>query len=174
MSMDASGGFGGTLVFGKWKGRPTVRQLVTPANPNSSDQEDARNAIRVFGAIQHQMNLTTEKKGSETLTDKARLSAYAPSGQAWNGWLINQGVGKGAATYAAARAAYSALGSTPKSDYGSAAAGLTPPLPAVYQTVAGGGAGTSVPAGEVFFIMQYALTAALGDTAPGDTPASYA
>lgn len=43
MSMDASGKFGGTIVFSKWKGRNVVRQLVVPANPNSAGQEAARN-----------------------------------------------------------------------------------------------------------------------------------
>ena len=38
MSMDAAGAFGGTLVFGKWKGRNTVRQLVTPSNPQKAGQ----------------------------------------------------------------------------------------------------------------------------------------
>ena len=42
MSMEASGKFGGALVFGTWKGRPTVRQLVTPTNPQTQGQEDAR------------------------------------------------------------------------------------------------------------------------------------
>ena len=43
MSMDASGKFGGALVFSKWKGRNVVRQLVIPGNPNSAGQEAARN-----------------------------------------------------------------------------------------------------------------------------------
>lgn len=33
MSMEASGAYGGTLVFGQRKGSSVVRQLVTPANP---------------------------------------------------------------------------------------------------------------------------------------------
>ena len=43
MSMDAAGAFGGTLVFGKWKGRNTVRQLVTPSDPQKAGQTAARN-----------------------------------------------------------------------------------------------------------------------------------
>jgi len=42
MSMDASGKLGGALVFSKWKGRPYVRSLVTPANPKSAKQLSVR------------------------------------------------------------------------------------------------------------------------------------
>jgi hypothetical protein len=42
MSVDASGKFGGTLVFAKWKGRPYVRQLVTPKNPQAAKQVGVR------------------------------------------------------------------------------------------------------------------------------------
>jgi hypothetical protein len=38
MSLDASGSIAKTLTFAKWKGRPYVRQLVTPANPRSVAQ----------------------------------------------------------------------------------------------------------------------------------------
>ena len=43
MSMNAAGAFAGTLVFGKWKGRNTVRQCVTPSNPQTAGQTTARN-----------------------------------------------------------------------------------------------------------------------------------
>lgn len=46
MSVDASGKFGGAMVFGKWKGRNTVRKLVTPANPKAAKQLGVR---AVFG-----------------------------------------------------------------------------------------------------------------------------
>jgi hypothetical protein len=46
MSFDASGSLAGTLVFSKWKGRPYVRQLVTPANPNSETQVSVRAMMR--------------------------------------------------------------------------------------------------------------------------------
>ena len=61
MSMDAAGAFGGTLVFGKWKGRNTVRQLVTPSNPQTAGQTTARNRTRVTGAMQNWVNTTTMK-----------------------------------------------------------------------------------------------------------------
>jgi hypothetical protein len=42
MSLDASGKFAGAMVFSKWKGRNVLRQLVTPANPQSVAQTSTR------------------------------------------------------------------------------------------------------------------------------------
>lgn len=42
MSVDASGKFGGSMVFGKWKGRNYARKLVTPKNPKSAKQLGVR------------------------------------------------------------------------------------------------------------------------------------
>jgi len=42
LSVDASGKFGGAMVFGKWKGRNVVRQLVIPKNPKSAKQVGVR------------------------------------------------------------------------------------------------------------------------------------
>jgi hypothetical protein len=42
LSVEASGAFGGSMVFSKWKGRPYVRELVTPSNPKSAKQTGVR------------------------------------------------------------------------------------------------------------------------------------
>lgn len=42
MSIEASGTYGKTLVFSKWKGRPYVRELVTPKNPKLPKQKGVR------------------------------------------------------------------------------------------------------------------------------------
>lgn len=42
MSVDASGTYGGSLTFAKWKGRNYVRQCVTPSNPRSASQTGVR------------------------------------------------------------------------------------------------------------------------------------
>jgi hypothetical protein len=175
MSMDASGKFGGTLVFGKWKGRPTVRQLVTPSNPQSTDQQAARNSVRVLGAGQHFAAMTAEKRSGETMTDKAELMTLAPSGQAWNGFLVKSGIGAGGLNYAAAESAYSALTSGEKTAYDGAAAALVPAIPAVSQIAAGGIASTPMVAGKVYFHYLWALhVAGAMPTAPGTTPPTYA
>lgn len=174
-SMDASGKFGGALVFGKWKGRPTVRQLVIPANPQSTDQEAARNAVRAMGAGQKWINATAEVRSGETITDKVQLTAAAPSGQAWNGYFVKSGIGAGQVHYDAGQAAWAALTAPQKSAWDSAAGALVPAILAVNQTVAGGGAGTPLTAGNVFFLACYALyIAGIYASAPTGTPPDYA
>ncbi len=46
MSLGASGKLGGAIVFSSWKGRPVVRQLVTPSNPKSAKQTARRAMMR--------------------------------------------------------------------------------------------------------------------------------
>lgn len=173
-SMDASGGFAGALVFGKWKGRQTVRQLVTPANPRSQGQEDSRNEIRVSGAGQHFANITTMKGAGRPKTDKELLIADAPPGQAWNGNLVNSIIGKGSVNYNAAKNAYSALTAGDKTAWNSAAASVVPAIPAVNQTTAGGAATTPMTNGEVWFHYQYGLYIAGVAAIPTATPPTYA
>lgn len=174
MSMDARGGFAGSMVFSGWKGRNTVRQLVIPANPKSANQETSRNAVSVLGAGQHWANATSLIRSGETLTDKAQLVALAPTGQAWNGFLVKSGIGTGALMYDAAATAYAALTAGEKTAWNTAAGALTPAIPAVAQRVAGGGAGTPMPAGEVYFHYCYALYVAGLYAVPGATPPTYA
>lgn len=46
MSLEASGSVAKTIVFSKWKGRPYVRQLVTPSNPKSALQVSTRAVMK--------------------------------------------------------------------------------------------------------------------------------
>lgn len=173
-SMDASGAYAGTIVFAKWKGRQYARQLVIPANPNSADQEEVRNRLRVTGALQKWVNTTTLKASGQTLTDKDRIIAATPGGYAWNGFLVDNCVGKGGLTYDAARTAYAALQAGEKTAWNSAATALSPALASVYQTQAGGTAGTPMTAGESFFIYRYGLAQMGLYSTPGATPPTYA
>ena len=50
MSVDASGQFGKSLVFAKWKGRNYVRKLVIPANPDSAAQKGVRAMMSFLAA----------------------------------------------------------------------------------------------------------------------------
>lgn len=175
MSMDARGGFAGAIVFSAWKGRNTVRQLVTPANPKSQAQEDARNAIRVLGAGQRWANLTAEILNGETLTDKARLQAVAPSGQAWNGYLVKSAIGAGQVNYDAAAAAWAAIGAVPQGNWSTAAAALVPAIPEVALIDAGGIPAGNMTAGQVFFHYAYGLyMAGINPDVPGAVPLNYA
>jgi len=174
MSMDASGKFAGALVFSKWKGRPTVRQLVTPANPMSANQVTSRNRVRVTGAAQHFANLCALFGDGRLVTDKAALIAAAPGGYAWNGNLVDQMIGTGGLNYTAAQAAWTALTAPQKTAWDAAADALVPAIPAVAQYTAGNVPSTPLTSGNVFFIYTYGLYTIGITTIPGAVPPVYA
>lgn len=62
LSLDARGKFAGALVYSNWKGRPTVRQLVTPANPKSAGQVSTRAMFRFLA--QNWANLSAANKAT--------------------------------------------------------------------------------------------------------------
>jgi hypothetical protein len=175
MSMDASGAFGGTLVFGKWKGRPTVRQLVTPSNPQTANQMASRNRVRLTGVAQKQVNLSAQKKTGQTLTEQELLTAAAPSGFAWNGFLTDSIIGSGGLTYTAAQAAWTALTSTEKTTWDTAAQARVPAFVAANQVGAGGIAAAALTKGNVYFVQQYGMFAAgIYTAAPTAVPPTFA
>lgn len=51
LSIGASGSIAKTQVYSKWKGRPYVRQHVTPANPRSTDQTITRNVFAFLNSV---------------------------------------------------------------------------------------------------------------------------
>lgn len=172
-SMDGSGGFGGALVFGKWKGRNVVRQLVTPSNPHSLTQENARNRIRAAGHGQHWANVTTMLAPGETVTDKNRIIAITPGGFAWNGHLVDQMIGSGAINYDAAQAAWAVLTGGQKTAWDVGAAALTPAIPATYQTTTGGASATPLTAGNTFFLYSWGIYVLGLEAIPGVAPPVY-
>lgn len=174
MSMTASGAFGGALVFGKWKGRPTVHQLVIPANPRSALQEASRNRIRAAGKAQRFSNMTIRKYPGQTLSDQIRITAITPAGYAWNGFLVDKMIGVGGLSYIAAQAAWTALAPAAKTAWDTSAAALDVPIPATYQTIVGGVAGVALTGGNVFFLYVYALFTMALVPVPGATPPVYA
>ena len=174
MSVSASGSFAGAMVFAGWKGRSYVRQLVIPMNPASAGQELARNNTRITGANQAFFNRTVMVRAGETETDKVLIAAMTPSGYAWNGYLVGQTIGANGSTIAAAKAAYTALTTLQKTAWDTAAAALSPAIPAVAQTEAGGGYIADMVAGEVHFIGQYGLSVLGLASVPTGTPPSYA
>lgn len=174
MSMDARGGFGGTLVFGNWKGRPTVRQLVRPSNPATISQVNVRNSLRLTAAAQHFANGVVAHGSGRTITDQEAITNVTPSGYAWNGHLVKTMVGAGGVNMTAGKAAWTALTSGAKTAWDTAAAGLTPVIPSVAQKGAGNVSATAISGGEVFFLYQYALYLLGLITVPGATPPTYA
>jgi hypothetical protein len=174
MSMDASGGYAGAMVFAKWKGRAYVRQLVTPANPHSAGQEGARNKLRVASNGVYWAQRTALVADGETLLDRELVAAEAPAGQAWNGTFVKAAIGAGAANYTAAAGVWTALQANEKTAWTNAAGALTPPIPATAQTTTGGGSTTSLVAGQTYFHYRYALYVLGIAAVPGATPPTYA
>jgi len=83
MSLGASGQVGGAIVFSSWKGRPVVRQLVTPSNPNSAKQM-ARRAMMRFLSQQWSPLGAPAKASWDTLakaSNVAPVNAYTGNGQ---------------------------------------------------------------------------------------------
>jgi len=174
MSLDARNSFAGALVFTAWKGRQVVRQLVTPANPQSDDQLEARTMIRVMGLGQHWAQLTELVLSGQTEVDRIRLRDVAPPGQAWNGYLVKSGIGVAQANYVAATAAYAALSGGEKTAWVNAAAALTPAFPASATLAKPPANPVTITAGETYFHYMWALYAAGLYTLPGATPPTYA
>ncbi len=172
-SLEASGSYGGAVVFAKWKGRQYVRQLVTPSNPRSLGQETARNSVRVAGAIQKWINANIQIHAEMTFSDKAEITVITPGGQAWNGFTVTSVIGAGGLNMTASDAVWAGLTAGEQAAWDTAAAGLTALLPSVAQTVAGGAAGTAKSAGNVFLNYEYALFVMGLTNIPTATPPVY-
>lgn len=71
----ASGKFAGSLVYAGWKGRPYVRQLVTPSNPKSAKQTGVR-AMLAFLAAAWKANVGTEWTGWTTAAIARQISTF--------------------------------------------------------------------------------------------------
>lgn len=75
MSIGASGKFGGVLVYSTWKGRPVVRQLVTPSNPKSAGQTATR-AMFKFLAQNWAALSPTDQASWQALADATTVSPF--------------------------------------------------------------------------------------------------
>ena len=75
MSLEASGSVAKTLTYSRWKGRPYVRQLVTPANPRSPLQVSTR-AIMRFLSQQWTPGVTALKQA--TWDALAKMDSISP------------------------------------------------------------------------------------------------
>ncbi len=75
LSLEASGKLGNALVFSKWKGRPYVRTLVTPANPKSGGQVGMR---AMFKWLSQKWNAVSaaDKATWEERADQAIVSPF--------------------------------------------------------------------------------------------------
>lgn len=167
MSLDASGTVGNTTVFSKWNGRNYVRLRVIPFNPQSDDQNLARVAI---GSIGKSTSAVLTKfgpgatNGSQFYIDAV---AQAPTGQSWNSYLLKVLIGVGQAAFSASHTAYGALGGTPQGVYATAAGNA-----GIVDFSFGYGAITSIPKGEMLYMLLSFAQSALGYTLSAGSLAS--
>lgn len=99
LSLDASGKFGRTLVFSKWRGVPYARLLVTPSNPRTALQVATRVALAAVGKVTKRADLT----GDEVTF----IKTITPAGQSWNSYFGREIIGAGLVNFDAAEAFYS-------------------------------------------------------------------
>lgn len=108
MSINPSGSIAGLLTASRWKGRPYLRLLVTPANPQSSAQSIVRSVLGMLAKASKAV-LTLDKDiagvGSPFFTS---ARDQAPSGQSWVSFLQKEGYNANSAV----ATAWSALGGT--------------------------------------------------------------
>ena len=74
LSLDASGKVAGAIVFSKWKGRPVVRQLVVPSNPQSAAQWGQRSMMRFLSVAWAPLGPSYQP----TWNDLAEQGKYSP------------------------------------------------------------------------------------------------
>jgi len=179
MSAQASGKFGGVLVFANRMGTDVVRQLVIPSNPRSQPQQDTRNAMRVTAAAVRWVNFNntfgaTRKMTGATGTDKVRLTALASAAnETWNNLLVKQMTGTSMIDYDAAGVAWTANVANAAAWETAAGTTLTYKFSAVPQVDASGVAGTPISPGEVFYRFIYAAQQLGMVTLAAATPTVY-
>lgn len=156
-SVDASGGYAGSLVFTKSKGKNYARKLVTSANKHTAEQETSRNYIRIIAACQKFVNANTQIHPNLAVTDKQAWLAITPPGKTWNVFLSDNILGLDKASIIEANWQWQNLGMQGPTNWNNAATALNAPFKAVKQTVAGGGLGGEKSAGYMFMVYTHAL-----------------
>ena len=81
LSLGAGGSIAKTVVFSKWRGISYVRQHVTPANPNTTGQQDTRNVFRTMTEMWKLMPTLGVDPWNAFATGRAFLGRNAYIGQ---------------------------------------------------------------------------------------------
>jgi len=90
MSVDASGKFGGSMVFSKWKGRNYVRKLVIPQNPRDPEQVGVRSMMKFLAPLWSGLPAGT-KDDYDDLALAKQISAFnAYIGENLSRWQIGK------------------------------------------------------------------------------------
>jgi hypothetical protein len=173
-SLEASGTIAKTVTYSRWKGRPYVRVRTIPLNPYEVDQVKARNRIRAMAPAVHWANYTTQVLSGETEKDETRIRAITPDTFAWNGFLVDKGIGSKAIDYDYAEVIWGVLSAGQKTAWDNCANGLTPPMFGTAQGATGGGYSANMTSGNVLMHYMYALFKMGLYTQPNETPPVYA
>ncbi len=89
-SDSASGKFAKSMVFASWKGIPTVRQLVTPANPRSITQVAVRVMMSYLSKVWNGI-ASQDKATWNAIAESRNISAFnAFIGECLSRWQINK------------------------------------------------------------------------------------
>ena len=86
LSIGASGTIAGSLTFATWKGRPYVRQTVTPANPQTGLQTGVRAGMSFLSKYWSGLSGTLQAKWNAvaSLTSITGLNAFVAQNQTRN------------------------------------------------------------------------------------------
>jgi len=141
-SLEASGKMGDAVVYFPWKGLHVVRQLITPTNPQSSDQGDIRLILGALGRA------CASVSGDCDYSNE--IKTYMASGQTWVSafikYMIDNQTNDGD-EWDTLYTEYS--GHSAKSDFDDEAADLEiPALDIAYK-----GASNSAPAGMILYLL---------------------
>lgn len=155
MSINPSGSIAGLLTASRWKGRPYLRLLVTPSNPQTASQSAVRSILGACAkACKAVLTSFVDNAGvGSPFFTFARDSA--PSGQSWVSWLQKE-------TYNASSAidsAWSSLGGTKQGYFQTTAesVGLIDYVPTYPD-------GVSCVAGKQLFYLAYFASNSLSGT----------
>lgn len=121
MSGSASGKIFQAVVFSIWKGRAYVRGLITPLNPRSNAQAEARLYMGSCGKNNKAIeSLSQGDTGDSVLY--TQIKAKTPSDQSWMSYFQKTQIGFEFANILAARASWTGAGAPQKAFFTAAAA----------------------------------------------------
>lgn len=150
MSFTAAGKVGKAIVFSIWKGVAYVRGLVTPRNPQSDDQAEARLYMGSCGKNNKAIeSLSQGDTGDSVLY--TQILAKTPGDQSWMSYFQKTQIGFDFANILAARASWTGAGAPQKLLFTTAAA--TIPLTGFD---IGYGVVDAITGGEQLYISAYA------------------
>ena len=108
-SQEASGKFGGALVYARRRGQNVVRSLVIPSNPQTDNQVAQRIRLAVMGLITKRINVGKWTYAGQTEDIKEHFQGRVRTGEVWNSAFGREALGPANATYIAQLAVFEAL-----------------------------------------------------------------